>query len=106
MEKRLIIAVLLSVGVLYAYSFLFPTPKPLQPGTSAPKQAALSSAAKPGAEPTSAASAPASAATASQLAAAGQPTTAASARDITVDTDLFTAVFSTQGAGLKKLVLK
>ena len=44
MEKRLIVAVLLSIGVLYAYSFIFPTPKPVPPG-AAPKQAAVTSAA-------------------------------------------------------------
>ena len=44
MEKRLIIAVILSIGVLYAYSFIFPPAKAPQvlPGTA--KQAVLSSA--------------------------------------------------------------
>jgi len=100
MEKRLIIAVLLSIGVLYAYSFFFPPAKTLP--TAAPKQAALSSASQPAAQE------PALAVTAvpANAAVAAQPQAAGSARDITVDTDLYTAVFSSQGAGLKKLVLK
>ena len=100
MEKRLIIAVLLSIGVLYAYSFIFPSPKLQQPVSSASKQGALSSVSNPSAQQAAAG------VTANQLAAVSQPTGAADARDITVDTDLYSAIFSSQGAGLKKLVLK
>ncbi|HBG07502.1 MAG: protein translocase component YidC [Geobacteraceae bacterium GWC2_58_44] len=100
MEKRLIIAVLLSIGVLYAYSFIFPTQKPLPKG-AAPKQAAVTSvSAAPGEAAVAIAPAPAA------QPEAVQPQTAATARDITVDTDLYSAVFSSQGAALKKLVLK
>ncbi|GFO58806.1 membrane protein insertase YidC [Geomonas silvestris] len=103
MEKRTIIAIVLSIGVLYAYSYLFPPAKPaVAPGTSA-KQAQLSS----GKQVPAVMSAPAVAAAAPvapAAAVAGQP--AAAPRDIIVDTDLYSAVFSTQGAGLKKLVLK
>jgi YidC/Oxa1 family membrane protein insertase len=102
MEKRLIIAVLLSIGVLYAYSFIFPTAKPL-PGSSATKQAALTSVS---AVPGAVATAPAAIAVAAAQPGAMLPQTAATAKDITVDTDLYTAVFSSQGAGLKQLVLK
>ncbi len=101
MEKRLIIAVLLSIGVLYAYSYIFPTSKP---ASLAPKQSVLSSASGAPAQP---AAAKAAGAAASYLPALPvEPNSAASARDITVETDLYSAVFSTQGAGLKKLVLK
>jgi YidC/Oxa1 family membrane protein insertase len=100
MEKRLIIAVLLSIGVLYAYSFIFPTPKPLTVVPAAQKQAEVASAANPAGQP------PQAAATTATLPVANQPTAAATAHDITVDTDLYTAVFSSQGAGLKQLVLK
>ena len=102
MEKRLIIAVLLSIGVLYAYSFIFPNAKPL-PGSSAPKQAALTSVS---AAPGAVATAPAATAVAAVEPGAMLPQTVAAAKDITVDTDLYTAVFSSQGASLKKLVLK
>jgi YidC/Oxa1 family membrane protein insertase len=100
MEKRLIIAVVLSIGVLYAYSFLFPQAKPQPSGAGAVKQAVLSSASNvPGqggaAQPVS-----------SAQPAAAQPQQFANARDITVDTELYSAVFSSQGAALKKLTLK
>lgn len=101
MEKRLIIAVLLSIGVLYAYSFIFPTPKPLPaPGA---KQAAMSSASAP-ASPAAVAPTAGTAPVAAPAPQAGQAP--AVAKDVTVDTDLYTAVFSTQGGGLKKFVLK
>ena len=100
MEKRLIVAVLLSIGVLYAYSFIFPAPKPQPVNTAAVQQPASSLAS--GAPAQQGAPSPVS-----QPAAAAAPVPAAGgARDITVDTQLYTAVFSTQGAGLKKLVLK
>jgi YidC/Oxa1 family membrane protein insertase len=100
MEKRLIVAVLLSIGVLYAYSFIFPTPKPQPPVSAARNQASLASVSNQPSPQAPAASVPA------PQPVASQPNTAASARDITVDTDLYSAVFSSQGAGLKKLVLK
>jgi YidC/Oxa1 family membrane protein insertase len=103
MEKRLIIAIVLSIGVLYAYSLMFPQPKPAV--TPAAKQAAVTSASlRAGQGATTAA--PAATAPTAQPAAANVPQTAASAKDVTVDTDLYTAVFSSQGAGLKRLVLK
>jgi len=104
MEKRLIIAVLLSIGVLYAYSFIFPSAKPLPAGSSSAKQAVLSSASKQAVQVAAAAPLIASATVAQSEAVA--PQGALAAKDITVDTDLYTAVFSSQGAGLKKLVLK
>jgi YidC/Oxa1 family membrane protein insertase len=100
MEKRLIIAVLLSIGVLYAYSFIFPPAKPQLPAPGATQQAVLSSAKQAPVQGGAVQSTPAA------PQAAAVPQQAASARDITVDTDLYTAVFSTQGGGLKKLVLK
>jgi len=102
MEKRTIVAIVLSIGFFYAYSLMFP-PAKQQPVSAAQKQTVISSAsvaAAPAGQPAAVASA------APAAALAGQPQQAAAARDITVDTDLYTAVFSTQGAGLKKLVLK
>jgi YidC/Oxa1 family membrane protein insertase len=105
MEKRLIIAVLLSIGVLYAYTFIFPNAKPVPAGSGVPKQGTLSSASISSGQP-GAVSAATSTPIAAQQPIAGQPQAAVAARDITVDTDLYTAVFSSQGAGLKRLVLK
>ncbi|MBJ6798711.1 membrane protein insertase YidC [Geomonas propionica] len=99
MEKRTIIAILLSIGVLYAYSFIFPPAKPVPPAGNA-KQGAVTSATVAAAPQ----AAPLAASAAAPIAVPAAP--AGAARDITVDTDLYSAVFSTQGAGLKKLVLK
>jgi YidC/Oxa1 family membrane protein insertase len=103
MEKRLIIAVVLSIGVLYAYSFLFPQAKPVTPSPVAVTTTQTSVSAAPA---QGGAAQPATAATGALQPAGTVPQQAASAREVTVDTDLYTAVFSTQGAGLKKLTLK
>jgi YidC/Oxa1 family membrane protein insertase len=100
MEKRLIIAVLLSIGVLYAYSFVFPPPKVEQPVSSALQKGAPSAQVNPSAFKVG------DSVVANQQAGVNTPGVSASAREITVDTDLFTATFSSQGAALKKLVLK
>lgn len=93
MEKRVLIAVILSVAVLYGYSFF--APKPPAPAIVAQKPAASQQAET---APVSALPAP----------AIQTPTVvgATSEKDVTVDTDIYTAVFSTRGASLKKLVLK
>lgn len=93
MEKRALIAVVLSLGFFYLYSMLFPAPEKKE--AQKPVQQALSAAGR---------------ATAFQ--AVPQPVNppsgnvALKARDVKVDTDLYTAVFSSQGAALKSLVLK
>lgn len=97
MEKRLVIAIVLSIGVLYGYSVLFPTPKPAPTPAGQTQQVA--------------APAPASVATtpATSVAPVVAPVDLGAnvvAKEVTVDTDLYTAVFSTQGAGLRHFVLK
>ena len=106
MEKRLVIAVVLSIGVLYAYSFIFPTAKPQPVVPGAPTQSAVTSVSGAPGQPAPASTPARALAAPAPGPAAGQPQAAASARDITVETDLYTAVFSSQGAALKKLVLK
>ncbi|GFO56794.1 membrane protein insertase YidC [Geomonas sp. Red276] len=101
MEKRVVVAILLSIAVLYVYSVMFPAPKAAVPAGNQP---AAVSAPKAGAPAAPAAPVAQAATPAAAMPAA--PQGSAIARDITVDTDLYTAVFSTQGAGLKKLVLK
>jgi len=102
MEKRLVVAVVLSIGVLYAYSYFFPPPKAAAPNASPARQVSQSvvSAASP-----AGAAAPAMAAAPGTATPAAVPQ-ASGARDVVVDTDLFQATFSTEGAGLKKIVLK
>lgn len=97
MEKRTILAVVLSIAVFYIFSYFTPQPPPHKPSAV---QKGMSTAAP-------------SVATAANPAATGMagvsqaPAAAnASVKYITLDTELYTAVFSTQGARLKSLVLK
>ena len=94
MEKRVVIAVVLSIAVLYGYSWLVPTPqKKAEEAKPSTQQAAQTqTAAAPAQVP-----APAKARTEALL---------APARDITVETDLYRAVFSSRGGTLRNFVLK
>ncbi len=95
MEKRAIIAVVLSIAFFYAYYLLFPPPQKV-----ATKQQInqASSAAPVKAQPT---------VSLNQIAtpAVNQKTTAEE-KDIKVETDLYRAVFSSKGGSLKSFVLK
>jgi YidC/Oxa1 family membrane protein insertase len=94
MEKRLLIAVLLSIVVMYGYSFLF-----MQ---KSPNKSALLQ--KPVQQQVSAVRA----LPVKEVEQTSQPTPAVlvGVKDVVVETELYTAVFSTSGASLKKLVLK
>jgi YidC/Oxa1 family membrane protein insertase len=97
MDKRTILAVVLSLAVLLVYQFFFVKP-PVPQKTSAPQQTA--SAIKKDTAPKMAT--PEKANTAKT--AATKPE--APAREIKVETPHYTAVFSTRGAALKSLKLK
>ncbi|MCL2669778.1 MAG: membrane protein insertase YidC [Syntrophaceae bacterium] len=104
MDKRTLLAVVLSVVVIFVYQAHFaPKPAP-QPATEQQKQAAAPTAAAP--------AAPAVAppvAEAAQSFSARMTTMMAFAeeeRDVVVDTPLYRAVFTTRGAGLKSFQLK
>jgi YidC/Oxa1 family membrane protein insertase len=96
MEKRVLIAVILSIAVMYGYSVLFPPPPKIQPA----EQSLITSPQE----------------TQQALVKTGQPVEpsvvaqpaglTSTTSDVEVDTDLFTAVFSPQGAALKRLTLK
>jgi YidC/Oxa1 family membrane protein insertase len=114
MEKRVLLAVVLSFVVLYGYQAMFPPPKPA--GTSGP--GATAPAGPNGAQP-SAATAPAtpapSSASGAQPAASPavveQPTStplvaAPAERDITFENESVRAVFTTRGGALKSWRLK
>jgi YidC/Oxa1 family membrane protein insertase len=99
MEKRVFIAIILSVAVMYGYSLLVPQPQRKQPATPAQQQLSARGVAP----------ALAQQAGATPAAVPGQPSAVpanVADRDVTVDTDLYTAVFSSRGAALKRLVLK
>jgi YidC/Oxa1 family membrane protein insertase len=99
MEKRVLLAVVLSFLVLYGYHALFPPPEPVKPATGAaparpadaPPVAPAPTAPQPVEEPSLAA--------APVVADTGE-------RDIAVETDSVTALFTTRGAALKSWKLK
>lgn len=96
MDKKTILAVVLSLTVFLAYQMFFATPPP--PKQAAPaqesKQVGKDTAAKPPATPATAA-APKSAAEKE-----------AAPKDIKVETENYTAIFSTRGGALKSFQLK
>jgi len=105
MEKRVLLAVVLSFIVLYAYQAMFPPPEPARrpatvpaPTTTAPP----AGAATPGAPPP----APATAADAQRSTAAEPLVHDASERDIVADGREVEAVFSNRGGVLKHWRLK
>lgn len=92
MEKRTIIAVVLSVAVFYLFSFFMGPQKGSEKST--PQQpTATQQVATPAAAPAANASAPVSQAP-------------SAAQQVTVDTPYYTAVFTTAGGALKSLTLK
>lgn len=96
MENRVIIAIVLSIAVLYGYSFLVPQPpKKIEAGKPLTQQGAAATvdvaSVKPGQD---------------ALVPAATLQVVAPARDVVVDTDLYKAVFSSRGGSLKSLLLK
>jgi YidC/Oxa1 family membrane protein insertase len=98
MDKRTILAVSLSLFVLIAWTFLFPqkeaTKTPITTEQSAPVTAPVKQV-----ETTTASPVP-------QAPVDYAPTSSSPANDVTVETDLYKAVFTTQGAILKYWELK
>jgi YidC/Oxa1 family membrane protein insertase len=95
MEKRVLIAVLLSIAVMYGYTIIFPQQK-----TYPQKEEVLKSDVK---VTPSIPVIPVSESTKSSFPVlAPQPV----AKDITVDSDVFTVVIASQNGSIKKLVLK
>ena len=90
--QRAFLAIILSFLILFGYQYFFVKPVAQPPQASAPTQQ----------------DAVQNTATAPAAAVVAAPTVAAdpNARDITVETPMYTAVFSEQGGGMKSLVLK
>jgi YidC/Oxa1 family membrane protein insertase len=111
MEKRVLLAVVLSFLVLYGYQALFTPPKPAgNPAGTVTTPAPEKSPATPGSTTTSAAAAAPSGASAAAPSTA-QPAAAAivadaAERDIAFENDSVRAVFSTRGGALKSWRLK
>ena len=103
MDKRTILAVVLSLAVLFLYQTFFVKPQP--PQKSAAPQQTVGSIKKD--NTTTVASTPEKATAPEKTATdieSAKPE--APPRDILVDTPHYTAVFSTRGAALKSLKLK
>lgn len=98
MERRVLIALLLSFVVLYGYQTLYPSKPPAKAPT----------AATPTSENGSALSGAAASGAAAESAVAATPALVgeSSARDITIDTPHVSAVFTNRGARLKSWALK
>ena len=97
MDKRTLLAIVLSLAVLLVYQMFFATPpKPQQApaGAGEAQQVQKEAAIKP--------VTPGVIATAKKTAVKRE----IASRDIKVETDLYTAIFSTRGAGLKSFKLK
>jgi YidC/Oxa1 family membrane protein insertase len=95
MEKRVVIAVILSIAVLYGYSYIFPPP--------VNKPVAVSSKTVPASVPVEV---KAAAIVPSQVPVKMPEPGNLVAKEVVVETELFKAIFSTVGGGLKKLSLK
>ena len=99
MEKRVLIAVILSIAVMYGYSILFPPAKQTNTDNKSVESSQLvdSAASKQGLKPNE---------QPAQLAANQLPSNAANDSDVQVETDNFTVVFSATSGALKKVILK
>jgi YidC/Oxa1 family membrane protein insertase len=98
MEKRVLIAIVLSIAVMYGYSILFPQQKrteSIAPTAAIPVQE-VSPLTQPGIIST----------VSTPLPVSSPESKLVVAKEILVDTDVYSAVLSTDGGALKKLVLK
>ncbi|MFA4936191.1 MAG: membrane protein insertase YidC, partial [Candidatus Methanoperedens sp.] len=95
MEKRVLIAVLLSIAVMYGYTIIFPQQKSIPLKEQVPVSDTKA--------PSPVSSVPVSESADMALTA---PSTKLVAKDIFVENDVFTAVIAPQNGAIKKLVLK
>ena len=99
MEKRAFIAVGLSIAVFYLFSMMFgPDKQKVQPSAPPSESTVVNNSTNKSQQP----SVPDNSASAMTQ----SPTSSAPQKDISVETDLYTAIFSTRGASLKSLTLK
>ncbi len=110
MEKRVLLAVILSFIVLYGYQALFPPPKPsIGKGPTAPAAGPAGQSpatAQPSPTPPPTAENPAQVSPTQAVAAAAPLVSDNAERDITVENSSVAAVFTTRGAALKSWRLK
>jgi len=110
MERRVLLAVLLSFLVLYVYQVMVPTPPEQKPAQASKTATAPNASAPQASNPApSVQGAPAATGSAAAAPAASTPpaaTDAAPARELVVDSPEVHAVFTTRGAALKSWQLK
>ena len=105
MEKRVLLAIVLSFVVLYGYQAMFPPPEPIKPAPAAQTPAAPAAgapAATPGAAPPQAETA----APVEQAAGAAPVVADTAERDVTFENGSVRGVFSTRGGVIKSWRLK
>src|SRR6188472_883299 len=104
MEKRVLLAVVLSFVVLYSYQVLFPPPKPAANGTTAtaPGTTSPSSAAATSPEANAAEAAEPAPAAPEEAPVVGER----AERDIVVENSAVRAVFTNRGGVIKSWTLK
>ncbi len=114
MDKRTLLAIVLSIAVLFVYQNFFapqpvkqpaPTQQAAPSGQSAPP-AQQTAQTPPAAAPAAPAAAPATIQTATSGRMVAAKASAQTERDIVVETSLYRAVFTTRGAALKSFQLK
>ena len=106
MERRILIAILLSIVVMYGFQALFPKPKP-QDASGSPGTAAQAGSAPSASSPMQASASPSSSLDAQVPSSAAAPLVAEpNARDIRIETRDVIAVFTNRGARLKSWRLK
>ncbi|MCG6551026.1 MAG: membrane protein insertase YidC [Candidatus Magnetominusculus sp. LBB02] len=115
MEKRAIIAIVLSLSVLMLYQYFYVTPKMNEAAKAAKLAAAKDNITKPAAAapqktdqavPVAAETAAPPAAASKAAVPAAIPTASAEAKTIKIDTQLYTAVLSSSGGVIKSFKLK
>ncbi len=100
MEKRALLAVVLSIAVFYLFSTYIMPPPPKQPAKVVQQRSSSALAASP------LAAAAATAGSSVTLPASAVNQALLPVKEIRVETDLYRAIFSTKGGSLKRLVLK
>ena len=105
MDKRTILAIVLSLAVLFTYQIFF-APAPKAPKQTVPAQASKQTSKETAQKPAATPAVTVSPKVEIQQSVAGKETAPKDIKDIKVETENYTAVFSTRGAALKSFQLK
>jgi YidC/Oxa1 family membrane protein insertase len=106
MEKRVLLAVVLSFVVLFGYQALFPPPEPARTPATSPSSAPPAAQPAPGAAGVAQPASPATGPQPAPVEAAAPLVADVAEREIRVENEAVTAVFTTRGGALKSWRLK